>query len=75
MIQTQEAPRHGERHRETVPPTEIPAHCHKLASSAFPWCKGQVMVQSPCPRGLSAQNPPAQGTKSGCVVPEPLCAV
>lgn len=30
MVQTQEAPRHAEHHKETVPHAEKPAPCHKL---------------------------------------------
>lgn len=69
MVQTQEAARHGEGHKETVPPTEKPAHCHATACVGFSMEQRAAHgAESPCPRALSAQSPPACGYQSPCLL-------
>lgn len=58
MIQAQEAPGHGERHRETVPHAEKSAHCHKLAYVGLSVVqRADEGVESPCPPGPFCTEP------------------
>lgn len=76
MVQTQEAPRHGEHHKETLPQAEKPAHCHKLTYIRLSMVQradhGAVTMSSGA--FLHGTLQPA-GTESSSVVPEPLFAV
>lgn len=58
MIQAQEAPGHGECHRETVPHAEKPAHCRKLAYVGLSVVqRADQGAESPCPPGPFCTEP------------------